>query len=168
MCDKVTRLGPEEKVFAEKNIGILFAFIRRNHLPEDYFGALAIAYVRFVGKYLSEKNKYYYSFSTLVWQRLRSELSHLVRKENREIVVSLECGKPSGQDDDYFVQELICKVSEDLTQKQVQTLLLRIEGYSNAEIAQALRISESAVEKRFQRIRSTYDKNGLKSLHMRL
>ena len=158
MGEPVKRLSPDEKAFAEKNIGILFAFMRSYYLPEDYFGALAIAYVRFVGKYLSEKEKYFYSFSTLVWQRLRSELSHITRKENREIVVSLECGELKGPEDNYFVQELICKVSNDLTPRQVQTLLLRIEGYSNVEIAQALGISESAVEKRFQRIRSTYDK----------
>lgn len=156
MCDKVTRLGPEEKIFAEKNIGILFAFIRRYHLPEDFLGALAIAYVKFVGKYLSEKDKYCFNFSTLVWQRLRSELSHMVRKENREIVMSLEGFELNGQEDDYFTQELLCKVTNDLTPKQVQALLLRIEGYSNEEIAKTLGISESAVEKRFQRIRSTY------------
>lgn len=158
MCVTITRLGPEEKAFAEKNIGILFAFMRRYHLPEDYFGALAIAYVRFVGKYFTEKEKYCYSFSTLVWQRLRSELSHILRRESAEIDRYLECGELSGQEDDYFGQELICKVSQVLTQKQVQTLLLRIEGYSNEEIAQTLGISESAVEKRFQRIRNTYQK----------
>ena len=158
VCDTVTRLGPEEKEFAEKNIGVLFAFMRRYHLPEDYFGALAIAYVRFVGKYFSEKEKYCYSFSTLVWQRLRSELSHMLRRENTEIVVSFQSNGLSRQEDDYFVHELLSKVSNKLTSKQAKALLLRIEGYSNVEIAQTLGISESAVEKRFQRIRSTYQK----------
>jgi RNA polymerase sigma factor (sigma-70 family) len=156
MGEPVKRLSTEEKAFAEKNIGILFAFMRRYHLPEDYFGALAIVYVRFVGEYMREREKYCYSFSTLVWQRLRSELSHITRRENSEIVLPLDCGELSGREDDYFVQELICKVSDELTPKQAQTLLLRIEGYSNAEIAQALGISESTVEKCFQRIRRIY------------
>ena len=90
VCVTVTRLSPEEKAFAEKNIGILFAFMRRYHLPEDYFGALAIAYVRFVGKYFSEKEKYCYSFSTLVWQRLRSELSHILRRESSAQMTTIE------------------------------------------------------------------------------
>ena len=68
MGEPVKRLSTEEKAFAEKNIGILFAFMRRYHLPEDYFGALAIVYVRFVGEYMREREKYCYSFSTLVWQ----------------------------------------------------------------------------------------------------
>ena len=158
MCDTVTRLGPEEKAFAEKNVGILFAFMRHYHLPEDYFGALAIAYVRFVGRYLSENEKYSYSFSTLVWQRLRSELSHILRKEQRErtLPISNELRETIGQEDSYFENTGLDEAKSLLTQKQRQALFLRVQGYTNAQIASMTGVTERAIEKRFSRIRKAF------------
>ena len=155
VCDTVTRLGPEEKEFAEKNIGVLFAFMRRYHLPEDYFGALAIAYVRFVWKYLNEKEKHTYSFSTLVWQRLRSELSHIARREQAERLLRFtdEMQATIGREDSYFENEGLDEAKSLLTQKQIQVLLLRIEGYTNAQIARMTGVTKRAIEKRFSRIR---------------
>lgn len=160
MGETVTRLSNEAKVFAEKNIGILFAFVKRYHLPEDYFGALAVAYVRFVGKYLAEKEKYAHSFSTLVWQRLRSELSHIVRKEkdSRRAVFAEEEFGSMGEEDCYFELAAMNDVRRLLTPKQAQILLLRIEGYTNAQIASMVNVSESAIEKRFERIRQSFQK----------
>lgn len=155
MCDTETRLGPEEKVFAEKNIGILFAFMRRYHLPEDYFGALAIAYVRFVWRFLNQKEKPTYSFSTLVWQRLRSELSHIARREQAERLLRFadELQATIGREDSYFENEGLDEAKSLLTQKQIQVLLLRIEGYTNAQIARMTGVTKRAIEKRFSRIR---------------
>lgn len=158
MCDTVTRLSPAEKEFAEKNIGILFAFMRHYHLPEDYFGALAIAYVRFVGRYLPENKKYSYSFSTLVWQRLRSELSHIVRKEQRErtLPISNELRETIGQEDSYFENTGLDEAKSLLTQKQQQALFLKVQGYTNAQIASMTGVTERAIEKRFSRIRKAF------------
>ena len=160
MDDTAKRLSEEEKAFAEKNIGLLFAFMHRYHLPEDYFGALALAYVRFVSKYLKSKEAYSYSFSTLVWHRLRSEFSHIVRKENKnqqekQIENATEI---QGQEDSYFEEEIIGEMSQTLTQKQVEVLLLRMTGFTNAQIATEKGVSEHAVEKLFSRIRKTLKK----------
>ena len=157
MADTAKRLTEEEKAFAEKNIGLLFAFMRRYHLPEDYFGGLALAYVRFVGKYLKEKEAYKYSFSTLVWHRLRSELSHIVRKEsqNQQEMLSEKALELRGQEDIYFEEDSVDEIGHTLTPKQVEVLLLRIEGFTNEQIASTVGISSGSVEKRFNRIRKT-------------
>ena len=161
MADTAKRLTEEEKAFAEKNIGLLFAFLRRYHLPEDYFGTLALAYVRFVGKYLKEKEAYSYSFSTLVWHRLRSELSHIVRKENQNrqemhLETALEI---QGQEDAYFEEEVIGEMSQTLTPKQFEVLFLRMGGYTNAQIASMEGVSKRAIEKRYFRIRKILKRN---------
>lgn len=158
MVDTVKRLSEEEKEFAEKNIGILFAFMKRYHLPEDYFGELAVAYVRYIGRYLDAKDKYPYSFTTLVWQRLRSELSHISRKEKKQqlTILASDAMESEGQFDDYFEKELLEEVNSRLTHKQSEVLLLRIEGYTNHQIAGIAGISVSAVERRFKRIRKHY------------
>lgn len=158
MRDTETRLSPEEKVFAEKNIGILFAFMRRYHLPEDYFGALAIAYVRFVWKYLNNKEKYACSFSTLMWQRLRSALSHIERKENsaQTMIPFRDWDEVIGQEDSYFEQDVINEMIRHLIPKQIEIVLLRIEGYTNAQIASIKGVTERAIERQFSRIRRVY------------
>ena len=160
MTDTAKRLSEEEKAFAEKNIGLLFAFMRRYHLPEDYFGALAVAYVRFSGKFISEHEEYNYKFSTLLWKRLRSELSHIVRKEQVERLIPLTDGMREiiGQEDSYFEKEELNEIRSLLTQKQAKVVLLRIEGYTNAQIASMIGVTERAIEKRFSRIRNTLKK----------
>lgn len=160
MTDTAKRLSEEEKMFAEKNVGLLFAFMRRYHLPEDYFGALAVAYVRFSGKFISEHEEYNYKFSTLLWKRLRSELSHIVRKEQVERLISLTDGMREiiGQEDSYFEKEELNEIRSLLTQKQAKVVLLRIEGYTNAQIASMIGVTERAIEKRFSRIRNTLKK----------
>ena len=161
MADTAKRLTEEEKAFAEKNIGLLFAFMRRYHLPEDYFGGLALAYVRFVGKYLKEKEVYSYSFSTLVWHRLRSELSHIVRKENQnqQEMLSENALELQGKEDNYFGEEVIGEMSQTLTQKQFEVLFLRMSGYTNAQIASMEGVSKRAIEKRYFRIRKILKRN---------
>ena len=158
MTDTAKRLSEEEKMFAEKNVGLLFAFMRRYHLPEDYFGALAVAYVRFVGKYLASKEEYSNSFSTLVWHRLRSELSHIVRKENQNEMYFENALEIQGQEDSYFEEESVDEISQTLTPKQFEVLLLSVAGYTNAQIATVRGVSESSVEKLFSRIRKTIKK----------
>ena len=158
MEERVRKLSPYEKDFAEKNIGILFAFMKRYHLPEDYFGALAVAYVRYIARYLDAKDKYPYSFTTLVWQRLRSELSHISRKEKKQRLTafSSDALESEGQFDGYFEKELLEEFNCRLTPKQSEVLLLRIEGYTNHQIAGITGVSVSAVERRFKRIRKYY------------
>ena len=161
MADTAKRLTEEEKAFAEKNIGLLFAFMRRYHLPEDYFGVLALAYVRFVGKYLTSKEAYSYSFSTMVWHRMRSELSHIMRKENHshQQILLENALEIQGNEDTYFEENSIDAIGQSLTPKQFEVLLLRIEGFTNAQIASAVGISNGSVEKRFNRIRKTIQNN---------
>lgn len=45
------------------------------------------------------------------------------------------------------------EIQDTLTARQNETILLRNQGYSNAEIAKLCGVSEKAIEKRFQRIR---------------
>ena len=58
-----------------------------------------------------------------------------------------------GREDSYFENEGLDEAKSLLTQKQIQVLLLRIEGYTNAQIARMTGVTKRAIEKRFSRIR---------------
>ena len=54
-------------------------------------------------------------------------------------------------------REMLPKITDEAS---VQTLLLRMEGYSNAEIADRLKCSVSRVEQRMAKIRRTWITEG--------
>ena len=49
----------------------------KHSLGDDYYDLLANRYLKVVVRYLSEEALRKYSFSTVVWYHLRSELSNL-------------------------------------------------------------------------------------------
>ena len=74
--------------FIEENIGLLHKFMQRYSLDEDYYGLLAICYIKAATKYLSDPQLQRYEFSTILWYRLRYEISHARRKEKLSVLLS--------------------------------------------------------------------------------
>ena len=68
-------LTPEQQAFAEEHHGLLLDFMAKHSLGDDYYDLLANRYLKVVVRYLSEEALRKYSFSTVVWYHLRSELS---------------------------------------------------------------------------------------------
>ena len=146
-------LTVREQKFAEQHHGLLLKFMGEYHLNDDYYGALALRYLRTVQRYLSESSLRRYAFSTVIWLNLRSELSHIFRAERKApVFVSLEESKiPQEPEHDY--EGNLDELPYALTQKQRQVFELWKEGYSYDEIAKRCNISYKAVESRFARIR---------------
>lgn len=61
-----------------------------------------------------------------------------------------------GQEDSYFEQDVINEMIRHLIPKQIEIVLLRIEGYTNAQIASIKGVTERAIERQFSRIRRAY------------
>ena len=146
-------LSVPEQEFAEQHHGLLLKFMGEYHLNDDYYGALALRYLRTVQRYLSEAHLRKYAFSTVVWLNLRSELSHIFRAERKTpVFVPLEESGISQEPEHNYDGELD-EISNALTLKQRQVFELWKEGYSYDEIAKHCNISYKAVESRFARIR---------------
>lgn len=147
-------LEPHERAFAEQNIGLLHKFMRYYGLPPDYYGRLAILYTRTAARYLHEIELQRLSFSTVVWLRLRTELSNSFREQLREpeIVPLDEAHMPFAYHDEHY-DLLLEAVESKLTKRQRQVFRLRLNGKSNVEIAEECGISKKAVEHLFARIR---------------
>ena len=147
-------LRPDERLFAEQNVSILYGFMKRYGLSEEYYGRLAVLFTRTVARYLRDPKFQGLSFSTVVWPRLRTELSNTMREElRRPVIVSLEEYQHSEAYLDEYEKLLLELVERNLTTRQKQVFRMRLEGKTNTEIATECGISRSAVEQLFSRIR---------------
>lgn len=141
--------------FVEANVGLLHKFMQRYNLDDDYYGLLAICYIKAATKYLSDPQLQRYAFSTILWYRLRYEISHARRKERKRIKpIPIEANIESPFYEDEESINLLWKTLESiLTTRQLEVLYMRYNGMTNTEIAQQVGISRVAVERLFSRIR---------------
>ena len=148
-------LCPEEQQFAEEHHRLYLKFLGDYGLDEEYYSCLLEPYLNTVMRYCRSESLRAYRFSTILWKSLRRELGRLWKKEYR-----YAARDPQSQEEyhpppeealmDYLRWQ---EIQDTLTARQNETILLRNQGYSNAEIAKLCGVSEKAIEKRFQRIR---------------
>lgn len=148
-------LTPEQRAFAEDHHGLVIEFMKRHDLDDDYYGPLVHRYLKVVVRYLTEDQLRKYTFSTVLWYHLRSELHNYAREEAKRIQEqSLELhGDVPTPEVAPFDNDMWKKIEEILTYKQFEVILLRNQGYSNREIADLCGVKCKAIEKRFARIR---------------
>ena len=148
------QLLPDERQFAESNIKILHGFMKRYGLSQEYYGRLAVLFTRTVARYLRDPKFQGLSFSTVVWPRLRTELSNAMREQLQEPeIVPFEESHYGDMCLDEYENLLRDMVEQKLTPHQKQVFQMRLDGKTNAEIAEECGISRSAVEHLFARIR---------------
>ena len=147
-------MTPQEQEFVEKNMKLLNQFMYRYGLGAEYSGRLTLHFTHVALRYLREEKLQRFSFSTVVWMRLRSELSHMMREGLRtpQIVSFEDQYYQEGREDEY--ESLYWHmIRQLLTPRQQLVLRLRLDGMSNLEIAKECGISRKAVEHLFARIR---------------
>ena len=148
-------LTHEERTFVEQNMNLLNEFMCRYRLGSEHYGRLALHFTQVAVRYQREEQLRRFSFSTVVWMRLRTELSHIMREELRkpQVVSFEEQYYPEGREDEY--ESLLWHMmTQLLTPRQQQVLRLRLDGKTNVEIADECGISRKAVEHLFARIRA--------------
>ena len=153
-------LTPEQQAFAEKHHWLILEFMRRYAVEdEDAYGVLAQRYLKAVARYTTEEALQQYTFSTVVWYHLRSELTSFYRQQERlQSIERTNCVDSPIPEDVPFDRELWTQIEEILTSKQFEVIKLRDAGYSNREIAKICGVQRKAIEKRFARIRRAIQK----------
>lgn len=150
--DKLTQ---EEQTFAEENHGLLLDFMRSYHLDDELYGALSLRYLKAVHRYLSDPKLRKYSFSTILWMDLRSELSHELRKANRTPahITYDDRSKATSITDDIGSDELWKELEKLLTKRELEVFYLRTQGRSYQEIARLCNLTFKAVDGRLYRLK---------------
>ena len=153
--DMKYRMTDRERTFAARNHGLLLRFMQMYSLDQEYYGQLSLRYLKTVRKYLIDSRLQHYSFSTILWWHLRSELNHIRRKHCKEplIVHHEEIPDVVSPETDVLNRELRTDIESELTSKQLEVLRLYRLGMSRGEIAELCGIGKKAVTKRMSRMR---------------
>lgn len=92
MSAKLSPLTPSEQAVAEKNITLVFRFLRAQRLPvDDWFDVVIFRYLLTVKNWFSSPELYKYEFSTIAWRNMSSAVYNERKKQSRRIhTISLE------------------------------------------------------------------------------
>ena len=158
-------LTPEQQAFAEEHHGLLLDFMAKHSLGDDYYDLLANRYLKVVVRYLSEEALRKYSFSTLVWYHLRSELSNYARDQvgkPQEIPIEFYCEIPAPEiapfDDEY---SMIFRKDNAQAEKYIRRIQEIYQEFKNNHTPSAVNNvvqGESAIEK-LKKLKEIYDLN---------
>ena len=152
--------------FVTVNLRLLYKFMMRYQVDEEYFSVLVVRFIRTAERYLSDNKLQQYEFSTIVWLNLRSELYEIYRRSRSRApsMVLEDLADFADETCHIDLNEFDELLEKALTECQLRSLRLRLSGYSNAEIADSDNVSRRAIERRFERIRQKVEElmKGLK------
>ena len=148
-------LNQEQQQFAEDNHSVVYSFLRYKRLDYDYYDAVIFGYIRAVQKYFNRPELRQYSFNTIAFAAMRSDLINHYRKQSRlkrrAYVISLDVMS----DDGYFnlsdsmpadntsadaiaCNQLLEEISAMVSPDQFCIIQMKSQGYSDREIANSL------------------------------
>lgn len=148
------RLTDKEREFATKYHGVIYAFLNENGLTEtDYYDVAALGYLRAVMRYNREPKLRQYSFTTIAWQAMRSNVGNKKKSDRlRDALIAYSLNELTEDGTEYgdFIQntkdgfaevfqqedmeELMQRIMPALTGQQRSHLIAKLEGYRSQEI----------------------------------
>lgn len=159
-------LTEEQRAFAEQNHDLIYSFLHHNHLPKDeYYDVVVFGYLRALQKYFEGARLHRYSFSTIAWKTMQSELSNYWKHQNSTEkpgdTVSLQdvigggeylcLGDRIAQPDDLMIRLemdlLLHAVAKALPKRQAQAVVMKANGYNLNEIGKAMKMRNSTAKK---------------------
>ncbi len=162
------RMTEEQRAFAEKNYGLVFSFMAKHgYDPEEYYGDAAIGLCRAAMNYQPDMGN---TFSTFAYSCMQHQCLAKLRSDIRKSrfnVVSLEdafhddsalrfIDVVSSGEDLYASAEsvsiLMRKMKDRLSLRELQIILLRLQGKTLKEIAGILGCSWQNVSLVMQKI----------------
>lgn len=144
-------LTVEQREFASKWHNLIYTFLKqKGRSIDDYYDIVSFGYLRAVRRYLTEPELQQYSFSTIAWRAMESDLLRYYKSQSRKkrhaYVVSL-----NSYDGPVIWDEILFSSDKDMVQFETKLLLhdleaiatrpqmavvhMRSEGYSEREIA---------------------------------
>jgi len=169
-------LTPEQRVFAEDNHDLVYAFLNDNNLPDDdYYDIVVFGFLRAVKRHFEEWELYdKYSFTTLAWNAMRSSLYERYREQARPkrkaIIIDLDY---SGRDEtqnltlrdtlcaredkmlDLEMELLLLELASKVSKRDMSVIRMRMDGYNDREIARAHHITLKSLTELLASLRDT-------------
>lgn len=164
--NKYSKLTPEQQEFAEKHYYLIYGYLRKRNLPQgEYYGLIAICFIKAVRIYFMRENLHKFPFSTIFWRRAQAveigyrrsleaqkriqsrDLRSLNIQENRDVLEYkiMQSVEPLWDDIEY--RDLIDRICQCATDRQCSILKLRLSGQKNAEITKTIGISMATLSR---------------------
>ena len=147
--------------FAEKNHKLVYAFLQEQRYDGDYYDLAVMGYLRAVERYCSHAYLRRFSFSTVAYRAMQQSIVSWKRGESRrrqaEEAYCALCGRretvcDAELSEAYFFSEL----QECGTPQQAAFALLRLHGYSIAEIAARYKLDPRRVRRLLKSLYSAH------------
>lgn len=183
---KLLPLSRQEKEFAEVNHNLIYSFLHSQRCSiDDCYDIVVFGYLQAVQNYLRKESLRKYTFSTVAFMQMSGSLSHYYSGLSRQkimpekAVLSLDAEREcsdSGRNEnlynlvsqstdfreDIHTKYIIQQILDELSDTDKGILLMKIEGYTQMEIAQVYGISHQSVSLRLKntqkRMRRRYGK----------
>jgi RNA polymerase sigma-70 factor (ECF subfamily) len=169
----LTELTENEQNFASDNHYIVERFLRHKHLDQDeYYDIVIFGYLRAVKNYVQRGDLQKYSFSTIAYFNMKCTLSNYYDKKQRRMKIAhfVSIDRPVYEDGlsitEYAIKpDLVAEYLEaenmwnsivsNIPGKYVDVLRMKVEGYSNIEIAKIKGVSSQYIYYIMKVIRET-------------
>ena len=162
LSTKLAPLSKRQVRFAEKNHKLVYAFLQEQwYDPGEYYDLAVMGYLRAVERYCSHAYLRRFSFSTVAYRAMQQSIVSWKRGESRrrqaEEAYCALCGRRETVCDAelpeaYFFSEL----QKCGTPQQAAFALLRLNGYSIAEIAARYNLDPRRVRRMLKSLYSAY------------
>lgn len=147
-------LTPEQKEFAERNHGLIYSFLNKNHLSQDeYYDIVVFGFLRAVRRYFEEDNLKKYTFSTVAWRSMESDLGNhfksLSRTKRKGTPISINSvvygdeyltlidvlAGPDPLMHDFETELMLHELASRVSRQQMRVIRMKADGYGIKEIA---------------------------------
>lgn len=174
--DKMYPFKETEKVFAEKNHNLVYAFLHTyKYSIEEHYQVVIFGYLKAVQVYHRNKElREKYDFQYIAWQYMRSEIGNHFKVENAKKrkpvhgTVSLDvdhvekenlynCIGGRAAEVDVLEKELLEFILENLSERQRKIVCMKVNGYSNREMILFLEIPSSTYYREMERIKAAVE-----------
>jgi len=150
----------EQQQFAEENHDLIYTFLRSKRLNFDYYyDTVVFGYLRAITKYFNRPELRVYSFKTIAWYAMNTDLHNHYRKQSRKkrtaYVVSLDTmvyiDEPLMMSETVAAPDMNMRLSLDelaelLPSEQFNIVRMKSEGYNNREISKKYNIPLNSIQ----------------------
>jgi len=170
------KLTEQEANFAAEKHGVVEEFLRKYRLDEsEYYDTIIFRFLRSVQLYLEWEDPREFSFEAVAWKAMawavKTYHMKMYRNNQRLQLLSLdygngyleECLESSAPDPSEVVEDTLFEkwVLGQLKRTHRTALKYRMQGYTNREIGNRLRVSKYNVERRFADARGLLRQNNI-------
>ena len=158
----LTPITEDHRQFAELHHGLVYAFLRETgHISNEYYDAAALGFLQAVQRYLTQPWLRRYAFPTVAWRAMGRGVATEHRTEERrrnaeQRYLDDPGGRPPNLREELETRLIFHDLIAEASEEQHRLALLRLQGCSMAEAAQAQGMGVKRARRLLKDLRGNY------------